>query len=132
MNSPAIDLAKYLSGQTGLGTYGGSTDFSIYATLEPNEPKNCVTLYDVGGRGDVDADLDLADVDIQVRVRATTYSLAYSKHEIIRDLLVPIGPIICESSSFVGVVMTADISGIGRDEDNKHILTATYRAIRNI
>lgn len=132
MNSPAVDLAKYLSGETGLGTYGGTTDFSIYASLEPNEPANCVTLYDLGGRGDVDSDLDLADVDIQVRVRATSYSLAYSKHEIIRDLLVPIGPITCESSTFVGVVMTADISGIGRDESDRHVLTATYRAIRNI
>jgi len=132
MNSPAIDLAKYLSGKSGLGTYGGTDDFSIYATLEPNEPANCVTLYDLGGKGDVDGDLDMADVEIQVRVRASSYSLAYAKHEIIRDLLVPVGPITCETSTFVGVVMTADPSGVGRDESNRHVLTATYRAIRNI
>lgn len=132
MNSPAKDLAKYLSGQTGLGTFGGTTAFSLFVSLEPNEPNDCVTLYDLGGRGDVNDALDLADVDVQVRVRASTYSTAYSKHEIIRDLLVPTGPITCETSTFAGVVMTADITGIGRDESNRHVLTATYRAIRNI
>ena len=132
MNSPAKDLAKYLAGQTGLGVFGGTTDFSVYVALEPNEPVNCVTLYDLGGRGDVTDDLDMADVDIQVRVRCETYSDGFDKHEIIRDLLVPVGPITCEDSTFVGVVMTADPAGIGRDEKNKHVLTATYRAIRNI
>lgn len=131
MNSPAKDIAKYLSGQTGLGTYAGTANWGIFVAVEPDEPVNCVTLYDLGGQGDQTDDLDMAQVDIQVRVRCNTYSDGYDKHEIIRDLL-QVSPLTCEDSTFVGVVMTADPAGIGRDDKNKHVLTATYRAIRNI
>jgi hypothetical protein len=132
MNSPAKDLAKYLSGQTGLGTFAGSTNWSLYVAVEPNEPVNVVTLYDLGGPGHNTDDLDMVPNTIQVRVRCESYSEGYEIHEIIRDLLVPNGPIVCETSSFVGVVMTADIASIGRDENNRSVLTATYTAIRNI
>lgn len=132
MNSPAKDIAKYLGGQSGLGAYAGSADFGVFVGLEPNEPKNCVTIYDLGGPGDLDEDQDYKWVEFQVRVRCEAYSTGYDKHKIIRDLLVLPASVTCETSTFSGVVMTADAAGIGRTENNQHVLTATYRGLRAI
>lgn len=132
MDAPVLDIVNYLSGQAGLGTFGGSTDWSLYAFVEPNEPANCITLYDTGGDGPDTDDLDLANLTFQVRVRCETYNSGYAKHVIIRDLLIGVSPIVMDTSTFAGIVMSTDIAGIGRDENNRHVLTANYRAIRQI
>lgn len=135
MNPPSKDIAKWLSEETppysGLGTFAGDEPFSLYVAVEPAEPNDVVTIYDTGGSGpDTDA-LDISNITFQVRVRCVTYSEGHSIHEIIRDMLLTNEPV-CETSTFVGVAMTTDVIAIGRDENNRHLLTANYSAIRNI
>jgi len=134
MNSPAIDIAKYLASvdYTGLGGFGGSDRWCVNAVWEPAEPNDVVTVYDSGGTGPDTDELDISVVNFQVRVRCAAYNEGYAIHEIIRDLLILPAPIVMETSTFVGVTMTSDVIGIGRDDNDRHLLTANYQAIREI
>ena len=135
MNPPSKDIAKWIAAQadpySGIGTFAGDDPFSVYCAVEPAEPNDVVTVYDTGGAGPDTDDLSLCNVTFQVRVRCETYSEGYSIQEIIRDMLLTSEPV-CETSSFAGVAMTTDVVAIGRDENNRHLLTANYSAIRNI
>lgn len=129
MNSPAHDVALYLQTQ-GIGTFGGGTAFSIHVGTEPAAPNDVVTLYDTGGPGPDTVEMDLMQPTFQVRTRSASYPAGYDKQEQIRDLLLASGSKTMATSRFVLIVMTSEIAGIGRDDNDRHIMVANYRAIR--
>lgn len=135
MNPASKDIAKWIASEAdpyaGIGAFAGDDSFAVYCAVEPAEPNDVVTVYDTGGPGPDTDELNLDNVTFQVRVRCETYSEGYHIHEIIRDMLLFNEPV-CETSSFAGVAMTTGILAIGRDENNRHLLTANYSAIRNI
>jgi len=129
MKSPAHDLALYLV-TAGVGAFGGEAAWSVNVAVEPVSPPEAITLYDTGG-GEPDTD-ELTDFlpTFQVRVRGPNYATAYSKQEAIRNLLILPEPIVVDSSQFVGIQMSSDIICIGRDESDRFLLVANYRARR--
>ncbi len=128
MNPPSLDIAKYLSSQ-GIGVLHGSADWGIHVASEPVKPNDVVTIYDTPGSEPDTDELDEYRPSMQIRVRSSNYLSAYSKQEAIRDLLIR-DRIITETSTFYLMVLTSDILSIGRDENNRHILTANYRCRR--
>jgi len=133
MRSPAHDTALYLAAQ-GVGTFGGASAWSINVSREPNKPDRSVTVYDTGG-AEADPETVLYTPSIQVRVRAesTGYVDAYNKQEEIRDILIQLQNITYGASSdtrYLGFWLEGDIQSIGRDENDRHILTANYRIER--
>jgi hypothetical protein len=126
MNSPAKDIADKLQALV-IGTFGTN----IFVSEEPKNPNDCVTIYDTGGSGDAAfADIELYQPTIQVRVRNKTYPLAYAKQEQIRDaLIIPITFTI-NSAVYLGIWLQSDIISLGRDDNNRYILTANYRIER--
>ena len=129
MNSPAHDTALYLAAQ-GVGAFGGDAQWSIHVGTEARTPDDVITVYDTGGEG---ADTDGQDIDrpaLQVRVRGASYADAFDKHEEIRDLLVVDTPITMTTST-MRFREKPDVLSIGRDDNNRHILTANYRALRH-
>lgn len=133
--SPAHLIALYLA-SNGAGTFGGAAKWSINVSREPVNPPEAVTLYDTGGEGPDTDELDLLGPTFQVRVRGPNYAEAYAKHEAIRDLLILDQPITVTPpgasvpAEFIGIVMQSDILAIGRDENDRHLLTANYRATK--
>ena len=125
MRSPADDLARWL-GTQGIGVFG--QDISV--GMEPASPIEVVTLYDTGGEPPDTVELDLFRSTIQVRVRSKNYAVAYNRHEQIRDTLILPGRIDTGSSVFVEIDMTSDIASIGRDDNDRYLMTANYRVIR--
>ena len=132
MRSPAHDIALYLAG-LGVGTFGGATSWALAVNREPEAPDDVVTVYDTGG-GEPFADIELYEPTIQVRARSKTFTTAYAKHEQIRSLLIlPTVRMIGEADDltrYVGIWMQSDILDIGRDENDRHLLTANYRILR--
>lgn len=133
MRSPAHDIAVYLAAQ-GVGTLGGSTAWSINISREPNKPDRSVTIYDTGG-AEAFPDIDLFTPSVQIRVRAeaTAYPTAFDKHEEIRDILIQAQNVTLGAANdtrYLGFWLEGDIQSIGRDENDRHILTANYRIER--
>ncbi len=128
MKSVAHEVALLLSD----GTLGGTSPWSIYLAVEPNSPVNVVTLYDTGGdRPDTD-ELDIFHPSFQVRVRGLSYPDAYAKQVEIRDELIHSAAFESTDgdSRYESIMATSDILSIGRDENDRHLLTANYQVIR--
>lgn len=132
MNSTAHDVALYLADQ-GAGTFGGSTGWVLSANGEPPSPDTAITIYDTGGQ---DMDTDQQDVEqptFQVRVRSKSQIDAHQKQVDIRTILVRPGvdpSFVAETSLFTGVDTTTGILSIGRDGNDRYLLTANFRARR--
>lgn len=124
MATPAHTLAAHLAAAS-VGTLGGNTAWSIFVAKEPVTPADVITLYDYDG-GEPDTDqLDLLQ-RVQVRTRSLDYSAAYAKHETIRDLLILNSPV----AGFVDVQLISGPMAIGYDDNNRYLITANYRAIK--
>lgn len=129
--TPALDVAKYLAA-SGAGVFAGtgSEQWSINAFLEPPSPDKTITVYDTGGAGPDTDEMDWQRPAFQVRVRCKVYKDGYAKQQAVRDLLLLVAPIVMETSTFIGINMTTDILSIGRDDNNRFLLTANYVGIR--
>ena len=123
--SPAHELALYLESE-GVGTFAQD----IHVSREPAAPDNVVTIYDTGGSAPANYDIELRQPTIQVRVRNTSYPNAVAKQEEIFAILNAIKTQVIEGSTYLGVWMTTDILSIGRDDNDRHLLTANYQVQR--
>lgn len=133
MNSPAHDLALYLSGlMIGQFPYSNGTWALSVSWEVEGPPDNAITLYDTSGTGPDTDDLNPVRVTLQVRVRSRDYPTAYSKQIEIRNALIKAAfPIVAATSRFVGIDVQSDVMSIGVDENNRHLLVANYRALRH-
>lgn len=122
--SAAYDVAQYLASQ-GVGTFGGNSGWSINVSREPLSPDNSVTVYDTGGPGLDTDELDLDWVSFQVRVRAVNYLDGYQKQKTIRSLLM--AGFVQDGTKYT-VQQESNIMHIGRDENDRQLLTANYVA----
>ena len=129
MNSPAHDTALYLAA-AGVGIFAGEGEWGIYVGAEPTTPDNCITLYDTsGGQADTDQ-LDVFVNSLQVRVRSASYTAAYSQHRAIRQLLILPTKMSMVTSVVTAIDLISDVGSIGKDSNNRHLLTANYRIRR--
>lgn len=122
MNSPALDIANFLELE--------SVELLIFVNEEPASPNDCVTVYDTGGADPMVVD-DVYSPTIQVRVRNLDSQLAYAKQYQIRDILVAVSNQIINAIDYVAMWQQGDIISIGRDENNRFILTSNYRLMRS-
>lgn len=125
----------FLADQGVVGEFGGNADWSVHATREPIAPANIVTLYDTGGPAAAQVDIDLRIKRIQVRVRAVDYDEGYSRQELIHSALAQPGVEDPQTrdigeGAYIGIWLVSDIIAIGRDENDRQILTANYEAHR--
>lgn len=128
MSSPAHDIALELQDQ-GIGTFGADSGWCISASQEPSEPATAVTIYDTDSPSEYE-DLGFTQSRLQVRVRGPSYVGAYSKQEAIRNWLVTATNFNRSGYLYMGIDMLGQINSIGRDENNRYLLTANYRLYR--
>jgi len=122
MNSPAYDIAVFLEPLI--------SEAVVFVNEEPASPNDCVTVYDTGGSDPMVVD-DVYSPTIQVRVRNLDSQAAYAKQYQIRDILVAAKNQIINSVDYVAMWQQGDIISIGRDENNRYILTSNYRLMRS-
>ena len=134
-NAPSKDLAQWLSSQAVVGAYGGQGQWAVHTVVEPDgatQHADVVTLYDTGG-GDVETEqFDLATPNIQVRIRCLNYAEGHAKARSIRDALLGTAPIVTAGATFILVALTSDVTHIGQDENQRHLLTANYRTVQQL
>ena len=127
MKSPAGMVAERLV-DLSIGSLGSSTGWSINVSREPVLPDQCITVYDTGG-GQHDTDqLDISYPTFQVRVRAGVYPDAFAKAVAIRSALQG-STFTVEGLSFEDVAVATDIADLGKDDQNRSLLTINFRAM---
>lgn len=136
--SPAHELALYLEAQ-GVGAFGGNDPWSIHVSRSPEQPADVVVLYDTAGGDPIVADgADLRQPGIQVRVRSFDYAEAFEVQEEIRTILA--APLAVDGGEvlereigdarYVAINPVGDMISLGRDENDRQVIVANYRCIR--
>jgi len=125
MRSPAYSIARYLEAN-GFGTLAGTTGWSINYAVEPTAPDETITVIDTGGEP---TDTDQMDrrPTFQVRVRGRNYDVAYTKLDDVAYFLSNAKPVVLDGTRYVGFMVTSDIASLGKDENNRHLLTINFR-----
>jgi hypothetical protein len=129
MKSPADDMADYLQTQ-GHGSRRNASGWCISVGTEPAVPATTITLFDTGGSGPDTDQLDIFNPTFHVRVRSNTYPEGYSKIYAIMQTLVHAPVVTLSGSRYAFIAAETDILSIGKDENDKEIFTANYRALR--
>lgn len=131
MESTAKEIMQYLA-DNGVGAIAATSGWSLGVSREIERPDTAITLYDTGG-GEPNPDIELYESTFQVRVRGRDYLAAYDKQQEIRDLLIlPTVRQLGENglTRYIGIWMQSDILNIGRDDNDRILLTANYRVQR--
>lgn len=127
--STAFHMARLLEAN-GLGTFAGTTSWAIAVAMEPEKPVKMITLYDTGGQGPDTAEMDLDRCEFQVRVRALNYVEAFVKMRAVRSFLLSAIPITTvEQVAYKGIYVTSDILSVGKDDNDRFILTCNFRTL---
>lgn len=127
MKSPAHDIGLFLE-QKGLGTFG----VELHVSREPTSPDFVTTIYDTGGPAAALVNEQLRRPTIQVRVRSHDYVEAYNRQQAVHAALaVNETSFETDDARYVGCWLTSDIVSIGRDENERHLLTANYQLERH-
>ncbi len=125
--------AKYLGHTTGADNIDfGRLGTDIFIGKEPQEPANCITIYDTGGP-EQNAKLALDESTVQIRSRNTDYVNGYKKLEAIKLYLEafpsgPAGGLL--GAELVGIWCSSNIAFLTHDKNNRAILTVNFRVIR--
>ncbi|MGE0366935.1 MAG: minor capsid protein [Phycisphaerales bacterium] len=127
--STAYEVAQYLASQS-VGTFGGNSLWSIHVAREPSGPDDVITVYDTGGEEPDTDEMDLYRPSFQVRTRSVDYLEGFQKQEAIRSLLILPNSLVMGTHRYVSVNMSSDILPIGSDDNNRYLITANYRCMK--
>lgn len=132
--SPAEEVARYLDAE-GIGTLAGAASWAIYFSRMPDEPDDCIALYDGGGGAPIVYDIELREPFVQIRIRGTVYSDVFDKAQEIFDLLCEPGGLPgpareMSDGLYLAFWMDSDFIDLGRDENERIRLTSNYRINR--
>ena len=129
MNAPSVDIKDILVNNDSSQTIYdfGST---LFVSQEPDSPDRCLTILDTGGfNPDVAATYERPTIQIRSRDKPNQYQRAYNTLKAVADLLHATRYEI-NSTTYV-IWQQGDIFHLGRDDNNRVLLTANFRMDRH-
>lgn len=133
MNPISTVFKDYLVAQS-IGDFGGTDDWSIYISKEPQAPDKVITIFDVGGPApghtfDV-SHKPYYHTSIQLRVRGTGYEETYVKIVAVAELLKSRGKFTDSGIRFERVSIAGDYINLPQDDDARYIFVVNLNIER--
>lgn len=128
MRPVSQDVAEYLAANS-----HGVIGTDLFIAVEPDAPDNVITIYDTGGMADAQSGAAfIEEPTIQVRARNKDYRDGWEKiTDIVRALT---GDTKVEvngaGANYVGFWIQSGPMVVGRDDNQRHRLTANLRCLR--
>lgn len=132
VGSPAFDIATLLI-QEGVGKAGvNHDDPSITVGFEREDRRLLMTIFDTGGPESNPAwGRDYPRIQIRTKAKDPYgYDEAYRLQQVTKDVLLGRPRQIINGTLYVGFWQQGDIQSLGMDRDNRPILVANYRLVR--
>lgn len=135
MTLPSADI-KDLLVTAGIGVFAGtsSTAYSINISQEPpfpTVPHTAITIYDTGGTApNARFLLDHPTVQIRIRGNPNDYQAAYLKALDVKDALLGIPQSTVNGVRYVGIWQDSDLISLGNDDNDRPIIVANFRIVR--
>ena len=128
MNATAQDIKDFLIADSSLGLVFGT---DLFCFKQPDEPDQCVTLYDTGGFApNPSYRYDRPTIQVRVRGDQNGYRAAYDLANDIKETLRAIHNETINSTRYIGIWIQSDIFSNGYDEKNRPELTFNVRIHR--
>ena len=128
MNSPAIDISAILTLSSSALSLIENID--LFVSKEPTSPNAVVSIYDTGGLEPASSTEKNEFPTVQVRARSTTYILAYSMLDEIKNVLHKFANQTVNSTLYQGIWASSDIIPLGYDANDRPILVLNFRIHR--
>ena len=128
MRALSQDIIEWLAAE-GHGTIG--TD--LFMAVEPDQPDDVVTAFDTGGSPDLmSGDHPIEEPTVMLRARNKDYRQGWERLDtLVRALTDDTRISVADSGAgYVGLWLMSGPMMIGRDEHERHRLTANLRCIR--
>lgn len=130
------DILTAASLSNAIGVFAATSGWGIYVGSEPdglNVPDTAITLYSTGSFFPPSPVLYEEYATAQVRIRgaktAGGYAAAYQKALQVREALHTYNGIV-NGTNYSGILCFTDITSIGRDQNNRPLLTLNLRSVR--
>lgn len=123
---PFSIVAKDILVAQGLGTFGQT----VFIGSEPDEPNDCITLYDVAGTQSPNPKFLLEYPGLMIRVRSSSYAQGHKTAEQCKDVLLGLPSQTINGIRYDGVYCLVDTYFLKADEKGRHIFVNTWRCIR--
>ena len=130
MSSTSEDIKDVLVTAV-IGTFAGTSGWSIYIGEMPDIPDTVVCLYDRGG-DDSNPKWLVDTPTLQVRVRGAVddYTGGFTKVQAVKDALLGYGSHTVNGTVYVGIWLVGDINFVTRDDKRRPIFTLNFRIVR--
>ena len=116
----AVILQHVFEGQLIIGT-------NLFVGFQPDAPDVCITIYEQGG-GEQPSTLPLDNHLLQILCRHSSYETGYNLLNQIKAALQSMPALFVDAEKWVGVWVTTNIVGIGRDAKSRPLFSSNYRA----
>ena len=130
MTSQAVG-AKTLLDSAGVGSLTPTADWSMHISKLPNKPDKAIAIFDSGGAETANPKwlLDYRTFQVMVRGGANDYVEAFNKTAEVKDALLGLPAQTVEGDRWDGVTLIGDITFVGRDENDRPMLSVNFRVI---
>lgn len=126
---PSTVIADILVAAT-VGASGGTNDWAIYKSMQPDNPDAVVTVYDSGGQSPNPRwKLDYPSVQILVRGKENGYDALYAKAVAIQTALLGYPSATIGADRLVMVNQVGGITLIGYDKKRRPEISLNYALI---
>jgi len=129
MNIPSYDVATVLAQKIS----GLAFASNLFVGREPDQPDNCVTIFDTpGAPPDVnyDKNFKVAYPSVQIRVRNTSYKDGWELINSIKSVLHNIGNEKINDTEYLLIACSQEPALLDWDEKNRARFVATFNMIR--
>ncbi len=108
----------------------GEYAIDIFIGKQPNDPDNCVTIYDTGGP-EQNPKYNIDNSNLQIKVRDIEYYNGYKKIFYIKSILEGIKPTIVYGDKIIGC-WVSNITHMKYDENDRAIFIMNIRITREM
>jgi hypothetical protein len=130
MNCPAKDICSMLEAESALGLVFAT---NLFVDVEPTDPVDCVTVYDVGGLPPMltmNAEEIYEYPSVQVRVRNAKYDTGWALANDIKSLLHGRARETWGGALYSLIACSNGPLSIGQDENNRACLVLNFNLQR--
>ena len=135
-DSPAAILRTYFLDKRIVSDQPGTRNFPVYLSTEPEEPENCITIYDQGLLEDgrlMEGEL-IEHPECSIRIRSKSYSEGWTQlNTIAKTIEDTVWKILSIKSRRYRIqsITLVNRQSIGRDANDRSIFTGTVRMTIN-
>lgn len=131
--SMILEIGAYLASVSGFGGSLGTVSTDIFEGLVPDEPDNCIVLFERPGRPPVRASANTIVCErpgLAAVVRHSDYELGYTKAKAVKNKLQNFQGIL-SGTRYLEITANQGIHSVGTDELRRYLFSINFNVMKD-